>query len=176
MHHIRWLRRGGYRVPPGSGIAQRGYPAFESEQLARHCWEDLRDEVLADWIAERPGTRPYAWWKYDAPERRQCLNQVHPFDDPEREEHIAQMLERSPNMETQSFYELYYGTPGSLVAPNDFSCLFETESDYLARLDLLTEYEREEIAAGRGSFGKPISLREYVAEAERNWQAIKENA
>ena len=27
----------------------------------RRAWDDLRDELLSDWIRERPGTRPYAW-------------------------------------------------------------------------------------------------------------------
>jgi hypothetical protein len=30
-------------------------------------WAAVRDELLAAWIAERPGTRPWAWWLHDAP-------------------------------------------------------------------------------------------------------------
>ncbi len=30
-------------------------------------WEAHREAVLAAWIAERPGTRPKLWWRYDAP-------------------------------------------------------------------------------------------------------------
>jgi hypothetical protein len=29
-------------------------------------WREHRDEVLAAWIVERPGTRPSAWWRYEA--------------------------------------------------------------------------------------------------------------
>jgi hypothetical protein len=25
---------------------------------------------MAVWVQERPGTRPWAWWQYDAPEDR----------------------------------------------------------------------------------------------------------
>ena len=34
----------------------------------RQSWEENRDEVLAVWIAERPGTRPSCWWQWEAPE------------------------------------------------------------------------------------------------------------
>jgi len=30
-------------------------------------WEQFRDQVLHIWVHENPGTRPKAWWKYDAP-------------------------------------------------------------------------------------------------------------
>lgn len=33
----------------------------------RSAWEAVRDELLADWIRERPGRRPWGWWRYDAP-------------------------------------------------------------------------------------------------------------
>ena len=36
----------------------------------RLAWEDLRDELLTEWISQHPTTRPYAWWKFDASERR----------------------------------------------------------------------------------------------------------
>lgn len=31
-------------------------------------WRDLRDELLAEWTVAHPGTRPFGWWRYDAPE------------------------------------------------------------------------------------------------------------
>ena len=33
----------------------------------RSLWEQSRDAILAGWIRKRPGTRPTAWWLYDAP-------------------------------------------------------------------------------------------------------------
>lgn len=30
-------------------------------------WEACRAELLQQWIKERPGTRPWAWWHFDAP-------------------------------------------------------------------------------------------------------------
>ncbi len=38
------------------------------------AWEELRDELLAEHIAEHPGTRPRAWWRFDAPGPRRQIN------------------------------------------------------------------------------------------------------
>jgi hypothetical protein len=32
------------------------------------AWGELREGILAEWIAARPGTRPSAWWRYDSPQ------------------------------------------------------------------------------------------------------------
>jgi len=37
---------------------------------AAAMWNVVRGDELPRWIKERPGTRPYAWWCFDAPERR----------------------------------------------------------------------------------------------------------
>lgn len=33
----------------------------------RAAWVALRENILADWILARPGTRPWAWWAFEAP-------------------------------------------------------------------------------------------------------------
>lgn len=30
-------------------------------------WKSHRDDILAEYVAKHPGTRPTLWWKYDAP-------------------------------------------------------------------------------------------------------------
>jgi hypothetical protein len=37
------------------------------EGLRRRAWKKFRARTLEKWIAESPGTRPSAWWEYDAP-------------------------------------------------------------------------------------------------------------
>lgn len=32
-------------------------------------WWENRDRILAEWIRERPGSRPRCWWRFDAPEK-----------------------------------------------------------------------------------------------------------
>ncbi|MEP7307325.1 MAG: hypothetical protein ABJA98_17590 [Acidobacteriota bacterium] len=33
----------------------------------RGIWDQSKDDILADWINQHPGTRPAAWWDFDAP-------------------------------------------------------------------------------------------------------------
>ena len=42
------------------------YPVRGGETL-RVKWGAVRDEIMSRWVAERPGTRPRAWWLVDAP-------------------------------------------------------------------------------------------------------------
>src|SRR4051812_11143425 len=30
-------------------------------------WLALRDELVGDWVASSPGTRPWGWWEFEAP-------------------------------------------------------------------------------------------------------------
>ena len=32
------------------------------------AWEKFSEPILAAWVREYPGTRPFAWWEFDAPE------------------------------------------------------------------------------------------------------------
>jgi hypothetical protein len=51
------------------GRAFGGREALDLD-LARAAWEELREELLAEFIADRPFERPAAWWWFDAPEPR----------------------------------------------------------------------------------------------------------
>lgn len=44
---------------------------FEEERLGEF-WPMLREEILGNWIRENPGTRPAAWWRFDAPIGTDC--------------------------------------------------------------------------------------------------------
>lgn len=45
--------------------------AFTGEkETVLSAWEDLREELLPGWILEHPGTRPWGWWKHDAPKAK----------------------------------------------------------------------------------------------------------
>jgi hypothetical protein len=39
-------------------------------RAAEPLWRDHGEEILAEWVAEHPGTRPWGWWKFDATEPR----------------------------------------------------------------------------------------------------------
>lgn len=48
--------------------------ASDEEQAA--AWATIRARILREWISRRPGTRPWAWWRFDAPRwRRQDVPQ-----------------------------------------------------------------------------------------------------
>jgi len=44
-------------------------PFLEGGQWARRLWREFGSVVVERHIARRPGSRPWGWWKYDAPER-----------------------------------------------------------------------------------------------------------
>jgi hypothetical protein len=51
------------------GVLLRLPTAAHQEQ----AWHDHRAAMLDTWIAERPGTRPWAWWRYEALDPRRIL-------------------------------------------------------------------------------------------------------
>lgn len=94
-------------------------------------WPQFRDNILANWISTRPGTRPSHWWAIEATEPRQCVG----------------------NIRTHELEALEYVTSYKLGIPEDFgddfdarsSLQFESEAAYLRRLDLLMPGELKRI-------------------------------
>ncbi|WP_271167297.1 hypothetical protein [Hansschlegelia plantiphila] len=41
-----------------------------SRRKTRDLWAEFGPAVLKRWIVDKPGTRPWCWWKYEAPEQR----------------------------------------------------------------------------------------------------------
>lgn len=131
---------------------------LKTEADERECWEALKDEVMAEWVQENPGTRPWAWWKYEEPERRRRIDgKPHPFDNPERQRFVARWMAEYPEVASREAHKLYYGLPGCLIpydsetAPldedgyvmcDDFSAEYESSEDYLQRLGLLSKSEQ----------------------------------
>ena len=86
------------------------------------AWWELRDELLPTWIEQHPGTRPYAWWRFEAPDSRRQV---------------------SPGAESIGPAD-WFGCPSSFRAmPHDE--MFETEGEYLDRLGLLTPHEEPRV-------------------------------
>lgn len=123
-----WFGFGGFsgccyppsRVPP------------EVMAAAREGWEQLRDEIMEAWIAERPGTRPWAWWEWDAPERRRCI------------EGPGHHCMRNPNAPEWT-KRLTFGVP-TVLGGDDFDnpdSVYESERDYLERLGFIDFHERQ---------------------------------
>ena len=39
---------------------------FDDDDLMLRAWELHRERLLAEWLDAHPGTRPFAWWKFEA--------------------------------------------------------------------------------------------------------------
>lgn len=123
--------------------------AAPDDETAAAAWADLGEDILSTWVTERPGSRPAGWWRFVAQERRECTSGEHPFDNPRRKTRITELLNTYPDY-AAPFYELSRGTPRCLLPPSgnfegDFDATYEGEDEYLDRLGLLTEGEKERI-------------------------------
>jgi hypothetical protein len=45
-------------------------PRARHRAQRRAVWTEVRAELLSEWITDAPGTRPWAWWEFDAPRWR----------------------------------------------------------------------------------------------------------
>ena len=122
---LRLKRRGSSWTAEHRKILMSGLDYFdlftdETEQAA--CWRELKTEILPEFIAVNPGSRPWAWWEFDMPvgSRREAISGRHPWDDPEF---------RLPK-------ELWFGEP-RFLRECDLSIEYETEASFLERLNLL---------------------------------------
>ncbi len=39
---------------------------YGNAEIAR-AWDQIGDEIVADWVRDKPGTRPAIWWRLSAP-------------------------------------------------------------------------------------------------------------
>ena len=115
---------------------------FRDDDHRRVCWEANKEQLIdkdygPDGIQKRePGTRPHAWWAYSAPQPLRILKN-------------AEYWTVAPGHEDD--WRQYYGI-FPVTLPTDGwaeagypSAEYETEADYLRRLDLLLPGEEEAI-------------------------------
>jgi hypothetical protein len=106
-----------------------------AESRLRQAAADIGDELLAEWIAARPSTRPWFWWRFQSPEPRLRISG-------ER----SQWDHSNPAKYPVGFT---FGVP--LVSSFGFEANheigFEPQYDYLARHGLLTPEEMEAVNA-----------------------------
>ena len=56
-----WLRD---KIPPSEA---NPFVYFDFHTKAEALWREHGDAVLAEWVLEKPGTRPFCWWLYSCP-------------------------------------------------------------------------------------------------------------
>jgi len=136
--HIRELLTG------FSGLGEQ----FKVDVEKRQAWQQLKGELLPAWITRHPGSRPAAWWLFDAPERRQRIDgKPHPFDNPERIAAVKAWRAKYSDVANREAEKMFFGLPTCGIVEDDSLAIYETELAYLDRLNLLTDAERKAIAA-----------------------------
>ncbi len=103
-------------------------------------WRMHGAEIVADWIAAHPGTRPLCWWEYDAP-RHEGLRYTPELRIQVAGSGIPEPL-RSENVKLEAF-DIVYGIP-TCWDEVDFDIsppAFEAEAVYLRRHGLLAPGE-----------------------------------
>jgi hypothetical protein len=114
-----------------------------SRDRLKTAWERYRDEIMGDWIRQNPCSRPWGWWRFDAPENRR---RVGGFGQPDFE-----VLAYGPDYER--------GVPSGWITQDDVETFgpdfkgipydrhdpprYESESSYLQRLNLLISAEQK---------------------------------
>jgi hypothetical protein len=74
------------KIPPPEA---NPFVVFNFHIKGEALWREHGDEVLAEWVLEKPGTRPLCWWLYSCPitvpksllkdvNRRACVWARHP--------------------------------------------------------------------------------------------------
>lgn len=102
------------------------YPSGDRLDTFRTLWSLAREGVMASWIADQPGTRPFAFWLLEAPEPRR---HVRGCGRPDPEGTYPHDLARRRGI-----------LPFTDVDPND-PPFVESEAAYLRRHGLLTAGE-----------------------------------
>lgn len=118
---------------------------FMAEAEIKAAWCQVRNEILDEWVRERPGTRPRVWWRYEAPGPRRRVGgtgqaahevsahvEVYEWGLPTYWVSQADVDERGAD------------SAGVAVDPSDPPC-FESQAIFLERLGLLRPGELERL-------------------------------
>ena len=65
---LAYLRTGEF--PSGPGWVEVGLATAGPGVQLRADWITAREAILTVWVKARPGSRPWAWWRFDAPRWR----------------------------------------------------------------------------------------------------------
>ena len=125
-----------------TGFCIPGTFGFDDADSLAWGWLDLRADIMRRWVADQPGTRPWGWWKFDAPELRQRIDGgVHPFDDPAWHSLVADQEAKYPH--GLNLRELRFGILNihPQQVPGLANAKYESQQAYLSRLNLMTPEE-----------------------------------
>lgn len=98
---------------------------MELRPAMKEKWELYRDQIMADWMKKNPCSRPFGFWKFDAPELRKQINGSCDVD----YEGVSIDSEGLP-----AYWQIDWDEHDPPI--------FESEAAYLKRHDLLTLTEK----------------------------------
>ena len=159
-----------YELLGGHAFFDDGFE--DDEDARREAWFEYRRELLAYWAQDPakwkrpagtngidqpetggPGTRPWAWWRYEAPEMRRPVDGAVPerlmVGTGGRHSRLISVARPGGCHDKYWREATYFGGPNYLGG--DVPWRYEGESDYLERLGLLTDAELIWLEGG----GKP---------------------
>jgi hypothetical protein len=114
------------------------YCKQHDEESQRVLWEDLKGDIICEHLKYLPGTRPWGWWKWEAPEMRRVVGVDRDPDDDDGTECPLPAVE-DPNLPAR-FKHNYFGCPDCYDGH-----IYESEYDYLKRHKLLTLEEKKSL-------------------------------
>ena len=129
-----------------------------SEKRLGAAWESVKTELIRDWISEKPCSRPWLWWDFDAPrETLKCYISRNVKEAQRRRlggtgtadfEILAYEPQFSfgiPASWISKREEDIYNLRGVAIDPENPPC-YESEATFLDRHGLLTESEKRYLA------------------------------
>lgn len=133
--HIRWRKRREPFDAEKAAILATGCDFFRTyggdEAAMRADWSEHRAEILAAFTAQNPGARPWAWWKFDAPEPRRRVRCGG-----------VRVMPDSMTALTGPDFPPSFGLPSAWICrKSDVENRFETQTEFLVRLKMLTARE-----------------------------------
>ena len=110
-------------------------------------WKKVREEVLSQWVKDYPGSRPWAWWRFDSP--RMALLKDRPFV----RDRVCEPRRKLSGAGKPLYLrykvllpEINFGIPQSWYGYNlDDPPVYESQASYLKRLDLLLKNEEKRL-------------------------------
>ena len=133
---LRWVLLTGGDYWFLSTPEEKEFWKFFPEEYIKAAWEEYREVLLEEFIRETPDKRPWAWWRYDAPElRRRIDGKPHPFDELSSESTSEGCPEDDSRL-CKEDYDVSFGVPSSSLDPDDPNEVYESEGEYLERLGL----------------------------------------
>lgn len=111
---------------------------FDGEWVRAARWREHGAALTAAWILEHPGTRPWAWWGYDATEARRAVRGA------------ELLMPKETPTSWEWWWRENFGSPAFVQRrPRGYAGLpaVEAQAAYLARLGLLGADERAALTA-----------------------------